>query len=113
MKYRKQLLDFKYGLLKKGVKLSRRLMESFSEYISMGTVILRRLHGRMKIDKRQSNRFSYTSKSSQSNHWLTMVDQEEENTSSIKNYLECLSDMKKIFLCETGGNFEKVRHQLR
>ena len=48
MKYRKKIIDFKYGHLKKGVKLSRLLDECLGEYLTMGSFQLKKLRNRIR-----------------------------------------------------------------
>lgn len=48
-------MDYKYGYLKQGVKLSRQLLKCLSEYLAVGIQILSKINGKIKIELASDN----------------------------------------------------------
>jgi hypothetical protein len=42
-------MDYKYGYLKQGVKISRQLLKCLSEYLTIGIQILSKINGKIKM----------------------------------------------------------------
>lgn len=92
-------MDYKYGYLKQGVKLSRQLLKCLSEYLAIGIQILSKINGKIKIELASENpnpkSLRYSSPLTGADH---MHEFREKYESKAEAFRKTLTNIQQLFI---------------